>query len=65
MSSDLKDARWQLAEGMAIEDGADFHNMEYATKELYLTVAQQRLAVAPQATIEELAAKFRKDPDSE
>lgn len=61
MSSDLKDARWQLAEEMATEDGVDLYNMDYATNELYLTVAQQRLAVAPQSTIADLAAKFRKD----
>lgn len=65
MSSDLKDARWQLAEEMATEDGVDFFDMEYETRELYLTVARQRLAVVPQSTIEELATKFRKGIDGD
>lgn len=65
MSSDLKDARWQLAEDLATEDGADFHEMDYATKELYLTVARQRLAVASPTVVEVLALRFREGPDGD
>lgn len=63
MSSDLKDARWQMAEEMAAEDGADFYSMADDTKEIYLTVARRRLAVASLDSIAELAAKFRKEVD--
>lgn len=63
MSSDIKDARWKLAEEMATEDGGDLYSMPDETQGLYLTVAQQRLAVTPQAEIERLAAEFREVPD--
>lgn len=65
MSSDLKDARWQLAEEMAVEDGVDLYNMLDGTREIYLTVAQQRLSVADSDTITDLATKFRKDIDGD
>lgn len=61
MSSDLKDARWQLAEEYATEDGKDFYAMEFDWQNRYLTAARTRLGLAPNEVIEALAAKFRKE----
>lgn len=60
MSSDLKDARWQLAEEIAEEDGKNIHTMSYAVRLAYLDVAQSRLDSAWGAeNVKRLAAKFR------
>lgn len=63
MSSDLKDARWQLAIETAEQDGADFFALDYGTKEMYLAAAQLYLGGgASRDEIAELAAKFREEP---
>lgn len=58
MSSTLKDARWQLAEEMATEDGFDFYEMDYIDKTDYLNAAEDRLLGQPQEFINRLAARF-------
>lgn len=62
MSSDLKDARWQLAEEMATGDGFDWYAIGYTMKSGYLAHAQERLDNSDQAEIDRLAAKFRQEP---
>lgn len=60
MSSDLKDARWQLAMEIAYDDGKDFYEMGYPLKSAYLAVAQNRLNSAwGQEQIPALAQRFR------
>lgn len=58
MSSALKDARWQLAEDYATEDGKDWFAMDYHWQGRYLEAARTRLGLAPEQFIERLAKKF-------
>lgn len=60
MSSDLKDARWQLASTMAEDDGFDWYQIGYHMKAGYLDAAQIRLITAP-SLVPELAEKWRKE----
>lgn len=64
MSSNLKDARWQLAIEWAAEDGKDFLDLDYYWKNLYLDPARLRLDLASEGFIALLAAKFREGPES-
>lgn len=60
MSSALKDARWQLASEMAVDDGVDFYAADYFVQEGYLDAAQNYLSGgASREEIDALAAKFR------
>lgn len=62
MSSKLKDARWQLAEVMAADDGIKFYDSPYAVKQGYLDTAQRHLEEhGDKAMIENLAAEFNKE----
>lgn len=64
MSSDLKDARWQLASEMAGDDGMDFYAMDYVVKSSYLGHAQAHIdSYGDTDMISRLAAKFRKEDD--
>lgn len=59
MSSDLKDARWQLAEDMATRDGFDWFKIGPIMKNGYLEHAQSRLNNSDNSEIERLAHRFR------
>ncbi|QZD97608.1 hypothetical protein SEA_PLATTE_12 [Microbacterium phage Platte] len=59
MSSNLKDARWQLAIDWAAEDGKDFLELDYHWQDRYLEPARRRLSLASTETIDALAARFR------
>ncbi|QAU07349.1 hypothetical protein SEA_ALLEB_14 [Microbacterium phage Alleb] len=60
MSSDMKDARWQLAIDIAEEDGKSLYGMSYMMQRGYLDVAQKRLDSAWGAeNVEALARRFR------
>lgn len=62
MSSDLKDARWQLAYDMAEEDGFDPYSMGFYMKAGYLDTAQERLdSASGQEMIEQLAKRWREE----
>lgn len=56
----MKDARWQLAEEFAADDGRDFHAFPHAVRVQYLEAAQNYLTDgASREEIEGLAQKFR------
>lgn len=60
MSSDMKDARWQLALGYAEEDGNEWDKLDYKYHEAYLQSAQAFLDKhGTRGIIEALAAQFR------
>lgn len=61
MSSNLKDARWQLAIDWAAEDGKDFLDLDYTHKQHYLDPARLRLGLASTETIDALTERFRKE----
>lgn len=63
MSSNLKDARWQMAIDMARKDGHNFLSLGFRVKEAYLGIAtntleSDRFRDNPEL-IENLAARFR------
>lgn len=59
MSSDLKDARWQLAEQMCEMVGINFFDLEYIDKQKVLDSASCILSMAGDWKIRELAKTFR------
>ncbi|AHL18522.1 hypothetical protein ISF9_052 [Microbacterium phage vB_MoxS-ISF9] len=61
MSSDLKDARWQLGFSMAEEDGVDWFEAGFHVRAGYLSAAQTRLDANPER-IPALAEKWREHP---
>lgn len=61
MSSDLKDARWEVAAALAKADGDDLYEMAYLDKSFYLGEAQRKLDNTDPAIIKQLAAEFRKN----
>lgn len=61
MSSDLKDARFQLARDMATEDGKNFWSMRYQDRTAYLDAAQYYLEGASEEDIAKLAKKWREE----
>lgn len=62
MSSDLKDARWQLAEGYAEEDGINIYDFPGPLTEGYLNSAQKFLEEhGTREMIEALASAFRSE----
>lgn len=59
MSSDLKDARWQLTTQLTEELGiGEFMELPYPIRDRLLYSAQQFLEQAPRSTIAELAKKW-------
>ena len=61
MSSDLKDARWQLAYGMADADGFEWDKISFHMRDGYLGTAQEHLNANPER-IPALAEKWREHP---
>lgn len=60
MSSDMKDARWQLALDYVAEDGYDWGNLEYEVQEAYLYDAREHLEkIGTRELIDSLAKRFR------
>lgn len=64
MSSDRKDARWQLASEIARVSSFDFYGPDTKTRGLYLEMARDCLQDAPPEHIKALAARYR-DEDIE
>lgn len=65
MSSELKDARWQLASELASQDHVDFYKAANYVQESFLQMAQGAIEAADDpAEVSRLAAKFR-EPDGD
>lgn len=61
MSSDMKDARWALADNWAEAWGLEFEDFTYAGWQKILDEAQRKLDKNP-GDVEYWATRFRKDP---